>query len=157
MPNYTPYFDLAFEEAFTSVNSDTGGPFGAVVVKDNVIIGKGGNRVIGSNDPTAHAEIVAIRDACAYLGTFDLIGAEIFTTCEPCPMCLAAIYWANIARVHYCLTRYDAESIGFRDQHLYEELPLEPGNRSIPFIRHEHPKAKSLFEAWASKRDKTPY
>lgn len=157
MPNYTSYFDLAFEEAYTSVNSNTGGPFGAIVVKNNIIIGKGGNRVIGSNDPTAHAEIVAIRDACTHLGTFDLSGAEIFTTCEPCPMCLAAIYWANLSRVHYCLTRYDAESIGFRDQHLYEELPLEPAERAIPFIRHEHPKAKSLFEAWASKRDKTPY
>lgn len=151
------YFDLAFEQAFNSVRNNIGGPFGAVIVKDGAIIGKGGNRVISSHDPTAHAEIVAIRDACNTLETFDLTGADIYTTCEPCPMCLSAIYWANISRVFYCLTRHDAAGIGFRDSHLYEELPLDPADRKIPFLKTEHPSGKALFSEWMQKMDKVPY
>jgi tRNA(Arg) A34 adenosine deaminase TadA len=151
------YFDLAFEQAFNSVRNNIGGPFGAVIVKDGVIIGKGGNRVISSHDPTAHAEIVAIRDACTALKTFDLTGADIYSTCEPCPMCLSAIYWANINKVFYCLTRHDAADIGFRDNHLYEELPLDPSDRRIPFIKTAHPSGKLLFSEWMQKMDKVPY
>lgn len=151
------YFNLAFEEAFRSVRNNLGGPFGAVVVKDGKVIGKGGNKVSSANDPTAHAEIVAIREACQTIGNFDLSGAVLYTTCEPCPMCLSAIYWANIATVYYSATRLDADAIGFRDNHIYDELALEPGDRKIPFIEVKIEQAALLFREWAEKQDKTPY
>ncbi|MEI7895904.1 MAG: nucleoside deaminase [bacterium] len=151
------YFDTAFNEAFHSVRTNIGGPFGAVVVMDGKIIGKGGNQVSSENDPTAHAEIVAIREACRNIANFDLAGAVLYTTCEPCPMCLSAIYWANIQSVYYCSTRLDAESIGFKDNHIYEELNLLPEQRKINFRQVPHPLAVPLFREWAEKTDKTPY
>jgi guanine deaminase len=151
------FLDEAFTEAFASVRNNIGGPFGAVVVMDGRVIGRGGNRVISTNDPTAHAEIVAIRDACRNMGNFDLDGAVLYATCEPCPMCLAAIYWANIRMVYYSLTRTDAESIGFRDNHIYEELSLPPGDRQTGFIQLPHPLSDELFMEWREKTDKTPY
>lgn len=157
MPGREEFFDQAFNEAFYSLRNDIGGPFGAVIVKDGKIIGRGGNRVTSSLDPTAHAEVVAIRDACHNLATFDLSDAEIYSTCEPCPMCLSAIYWANISRVFYCLTRLDAENIGFRDKHIYNELPLDPSQRTIPFVQVNHPSGNDLFKEWLRKTDRVNY
>ena len=149
--------NIAFDEAFQSLRNNFGGPFGAVVVMKGKVIGKGGNQVNSTKDPTAHAEIVAIRDACKNTGTFDLSGAELFATCEPCPMCLSAIYWANINSVFYCLTQHDAASIGFKDNHIYNQLDLHPGQRSIPSRQMNHPKARELFREWSEKPDKTIY
>jgi tRNA(Arg) A34 adenosine deaminase TadA len=151
------YMNSAFDEAFHSLRNNIGGPFGAVVVMNGEVIGKGGNQVSSHNDPTAHAEIVAIRDACRNQGTFDLSGAVLYATCEPCPMCLSAIYWASIKAVYYCSTRLDAASIGFKDNHIYEELNLMPEQRSIDFLRVANPLAVKLFSEWTAKGDKIPY
>jgi tRNA(Arg) A34 adenosine deaminase TadA len=151
------YMNKAFSEAFNSIRNNIGGPFGAVIVVDGKIVGKGGNQVISLNDPTAHAEIVAIRDACQCLGTFDLSGAVLYATCEPCPMCFSAIYWANIDTVYFCLTRHDAASIGFRDNHIYEELDRPVDQRKLKFIRVENTHATSLFNEWQEKMDKVLY
>ncbi len=151
------YLDEAFKEAFQSVRSNNGGPFGAVIVMDGKVIGRGGNKVTSLHDPTAHAEIVAIRDACRLLKSFDLTGASLYSTCEPCPMCFAAIYWANIQSVYFCSTRHDANEIGFKDNHIYEELNLPQAQRRIPFEQVEHRKATELFTEWKHKSDKTPY
>ena len=151
------HLNEAFDEAFRSVRNNIGGPFGAVVVMDGKVIGKGGNRVSSTNDPTAHAEIVAIRAACKTLNSFDLYGSSLYTTCEPCPMCLSAIYWANISSVFYCSTRFDAAAIGFKDNHIYEELAIQPGERKIPFISVSLEQANQLFREWTEKSDKIPY
>lgn len=151
------YMDEAFREAYHSMRNGIGGPFGAVVVKDGRVVGKGGNRVLATNDPTAHAEVVAIREACSELGTFDLDGAVLYATCEPCPMCLSAIYWANVAEVIYCLSRHDAASIGFRDSHIYDEIGLDPAERKLTFRNEPHPEAETLFREWLTKDDKVPY
>jgi guanine deaminase len=151
------YLNEAFKEAFQSVRNNVGGPFGAVVVLNGMIIGKGGNRVSSLNDPTAHAEIVAIRDACKQIQNFDLSGAVLYATCEPCPMCLSAIYWANIKAVYFCSTRYEADAIGFKDNHIYEELNQLPEQRKINFRQVMHPKAIELFREWTDKTDKIPY
>ncbi|MEI7500083.1 MAG: nucleoside deaminase [Bacteroidota bacterium] len=157
MESIEAYLNEAFDEAFQSVRSNIGGPFGAVIVMDGKIIGKGGNRVSSQNDPTAHAEIVAIRDACQNIKNFDLTGSILYSTCEPCPMCLSAIYWANIKAVYYCSTRYDADAIGFKDSHIYEELTIQPENRKIKFIKISHTKAIELFREWTEKADKISY
>lgn len=151
------FMNEAFAEAFLSMRSNVGGPFGAVVVKDGKILGRGGNRVLDENDPTAHAEIVAIRDACKRQGTFDLDGAEIYATCEPCPMCFSAIYWAGIKKVYYTLDRHDAASIGFRDNHIYEEIARPAGERHLRYEQLNHPQAAELFSEWKEKFDKIPY
>lgn len=151
------YMDEAFAEAYLSVRKNIGGPFGAIVVKDGKVIGKGGNQVSSLNDPTAHAEIMAIRDACQHIKSFDLSGSRLYTTCEPCPMCLSAIYWANIEMVYYSSTRHDAASIGFKDNHIYEELNCEIEKRKIPFQHIHHTKADELFREWSEKIDKIPY
>jgi len=134
-----------------------GGPFGAVIVHGGVIIGEGWNRVLGTHDPTAHAEIVAIRDACARLGTFRLVGAEIYTSCEPCPMCLAAILWARLDRMYFANTRLDAAAIGFDDALFYDEVvrPLE--KRSLPAERLLADEARAVFAEWDRKPDKVQY
>jgi guanine deaminase len=157
MEEHKKYLDEAFAEAFNGVKSNLGGPFGAVVVLDGKVIGKGCNHVLGDNDPTAHAEIVAIREACKNIKNFDLTGAIIYSTCEPCPMCLSAIYWANIQVLYFCSTRHQAEEIGFKDNHIYNDLNREIGERSIPTSKLEHPMAKVLFSEWMEKVDKTPY
>jgi tRNA(Arg) A34 adenosine deaminase TadA len=151
------YLDEAFELAYQSIRENIGGPFGAVVVMDGKIIGKGGNQVILQKDPTAHAEIVAIREACRNIGNFDLSGAVLYATCEPCPMCLSALYWANIREVYYCSTRYQAEAIGFRDNHIYEEMALLPEERTLSFHQVPHPEAAGLFREWTEKQDKSVY
>ena len=136
---------------------NSGGPFGAVIVKDNKIIAEGYNQVISINDPTAHAEIVAIRKACEYLNTFQLSEAEIFCSCEPCPMCFAAIHWARIKKVYYSNTRKDAQKIGFDDNTIYEELTKNNNQRKIPSIQFLSMEGKTAFKTWEEKIDKTPY
>jgi tRNA(Arg) A34 adenosine deaminase TadA len=134
-----------------------GGPFGAVVVKGGKIVGRGCNEVTSSNDPTAHAEIVAIRDACRRLKTFDLEGCELYTSCEPCPMCLSAIYWARIPKIFYGNTRKDAAKIAFDDDFIYREVSLPIRKRKLvmkPLLRNEALKA---FAEWDKKTDKIPY
>ncbi len=140
-----------------AIENNEGGPFGCVIVKNDEIIGRGNNRVIAENDPTAHAEVVAIRDACKVLGTFQLDGCEIYTSCEPCPMCLGAIYWARPKIVYYANTRDDAASIGFDDSMIYDEIGVEHGARKIPLVNLCRKDAFLVFESWANKNDKTPY
>jgi tRNA(Arg) A34 adenosine deaminase TadA len=134
-----------------------GGPFGAVIVKNGAVIAEGWNRVTSTNDPTAHAEVTAIRRACETLGTFSLQGCEIYTSCEPCPMCLAAIYWARIERIFYANSREDAASIGFDDEHIYGEVSKPIGDRVIPTVRLPLPEAHAVFAEWRAKPDKVTY
>lgn len=134
-----------------------GGPFGAVIVKDGKLIAEGWNKVTSCADPTAHAEITAIREACKVLGTFELRGCEIYTSCEPCPMCLSAIYWARIDKIHYANQREDAAAIQFDDQFLYEEITKDISDRSIPMVQSHREKALEVFKEWDQKTDKTRY
>lgn len=134
-----------------------GGPFGAVIVKDGEIIATGVNRVTASCDPTAHAEVSAIREAARKLGTFNLSGCEIYTSCEPCPMCLGAIYWARLDKMYYANTKTDAKNIGFDDSFIYDELELKPTDRKLPSETLLHNEAIKAFETWASKDDKIEY
>ena len=144
--------------ALSSRNVDNGGgPFGAVIVKDGEIIASGANSVTADNDPTAHAEVNAIRAAAKRLGTFDLSGCDIYTSCEPCPMCLSAIYWARIGRIYYGNTQYDAKAINFDDSFIYDELSLKPEQRSIPAERILGDEALIAFDKWRDKEDKTEY
>lgn len=140
-----------------NMDANKGGPFGAVIVKDGAIIGRGANSVTSANDPTAHAEIVAIRDACNHIGDFNLKGCTIYTSCEPCPMCLAAIYWARIGRIFYANTQHDAARINFDDAFLYEQIALNMEHRSIPAVPLLREEALPVFAAWREKEDKTPY
>ena len=151
------YLTQAFNEAFRGIQENLGGPFGAVVVKNGEIIGRGCNRVIFENDPTAHAEVTAIRDACKTLGSYDLSGAVIYSTCEPCPMCLSAIYWSKIEVVYFSLTRFDAEDIGFSDRRIYEEFDKKPEERSLKMQMVDHPVAKNLFKEWMENPNKILY
>jgi tRNA(Arg) A34 adenosine deaminase TadA len=134
-----------------------GGPFGAVIVKDGVIIGRGSNHVTVNNDPTAHAEVMAIRDAAANLGNFDLNGCEIYTSCEPCPMCLGAIYWARLSHIYYGNNKNDAARIGFDDQFIYDELAIPASQRKIPLTPLMVHKSAIAFKMWEDKSDKTAY
>ena len=135
----------------------SGGPFGAVVARDGAIVSEGWNQVTSSNDPTAHAEMVAVRLACQALGRFDLRGCEIYTSCEPCPMCLGAIHWARLDRVYFGNDRTDAAAIGFDDEMLYRELGLPLGDRATPMHRLSADHARGAFDAWAAKPDKVQY
>ena len=134
-----------------------GGPFGAVIVKDGEIIAAQANSVTIDNDPTAHAEVNAIREACQSLRTFDLDGCVIYTSCEPCPMCLGALYWAGIDKIYYANTRQDASDAGFADDHIYEELSKPISKRDIPHIQLLHDEAQAGFRAWAEKDDRMEY
>lgn len=134
-----------------------GGPFGAVIVKDGKIIAGSSNSVTIDNDPTAHAEVNAIREACRKLGTFDLIGCRIYTSCEPCPMCLGAIYWAHIERIYYGNTRKDARDIDFADDFIYEELDKSLDERTVPIIPMMRDEALETFRLWREKTDKIEY
>ena len=153
---------IADEMSKQNLLTNAGGPFGAVVVKDNVIIGVGNNHVLKNNDPTAHAEVMAIRDACKNLNTFDLTGCELYTSCYPCPMCLSAIIWANIKTIYYGNTKEDAADIGFRDDMIYDyikslddkELCNNAILKAIPMDREDTIKA---FESFKNKVDKTMY
>lgn len=148
---------LAIEESKLGMLAGDGGPFGCVIVKGDEVVGRGHNKVLCTNDPTAHAEVVAIRDACASLGTFQLIDCEVYCSCEPCPMCFGAIYWARPARVFYANTKTDAAAIGFDDQFIYDELGLPHADRKIPLVAIEMKDALSIFNAWRDLSDKTLY
>lgn len=147
----------AVELSQHSLNSNSGGPFGCVVVKDGKIVGRGNNQVTANNDPTAHAEVVAIREACKNLNSFQLTDCEIYTSCEPCPMCLGAIYWARPKKVYYANSRKDAANIGFDDSLIYDEIKAPIENRIIPLIHFPTDEALTVFKNWAKKLDKTEY
>lgn len=143
--------------AETGMNADSGGPFGAVVVKNDEIIAEGFNRVVSTNDPTAHAEVIAIREACLKLNSFQLEDCTIYTSCEPCPMCLGAIYWARPKRVFFACTRVDAAEIDFDDQFIYDELEKKIDERKITFIKIMREEALPVFQKWDEKHNKTKY
>lgn len=134
-----------------------GGPFGAVIVKGDEVVATGANRVTPDNDPTAHAEISAIRAACKKLGTFDLSGCVIYTSCEPCPMCLGAIYWAHLDKIYYGANQHDAAAVNFDDSFIYKELELAPEKRHKPVENILHDEAQAPFDAWRAKSDKVEY
>ncbi len=155
--NLSGFMQEAIRLSEQGMNQNEGGPFGCVIVKDDVIVGRGYNKVTSTNDPTAHAEVTAIRDACRHLNTFQLIGCELYTSCEPCPMCLAAIYWAKISKVHYACTRHDAAEIGFDDEFLYEEMTKDMSQRMIPIEQLMREDAFEVFKSWMVKQDKIDY
>jgi guanine deaminase len=134
-----------------------GGPFGCVIVKDGQVIARGANQVTVLNDPTAHAEVVTIRAACLKLGTFELRGCEVYTSCEPCPMCLAACYWARVDRIHFAATRAQAAQAGFSDDEIYEEIPRPLAQRTLPIGQVLAAESEGPFDAWRAKSDKVPY
>ena len=147
----------AIQHALSNVSENYGGPFGAVVVKDGEIIGRGSNCVTQTNDPTAHAEIVAIREATKKIGSFSLEGCEIYASCEPCPMCLGAIYWSRIDKLYYAATKEDAAKAGFDDSVIYKEIDLPKDKRSIPSIQLMREDAVKVFDDWNKSSNKTPY
>jgi len=151
------FMKRAIKLAQEGMNSNAGGPFGAVVVKDGKIIAEGFNRVTSTNDPTAHAEVVAIRKACDTLGAFQLDDCTVYTSCEPCPMCLGAIYWARPKAVFYACDKVDAAKIDFDDQFIYEELDKEMGDRTIKFTQILQDEAREVFNEWDAKTNKTEY
>lgn len=140
-----------------AVANNEGGPFGCVIVKDDQIIGRGYNQVLATNDPTSHAEVVAIRDACSNLHSFQLDGCEVYTSCEPCPMCLGALYWARPRVVYFANTKEDATAGGFDDSFIYDEIEKELSERSIPFRALRIDSAANAFRLWQQKDDKTLY
>ena len=147
----------AIKLADDGMRGGRGGPFGCVVVRRGEIVGRGNNRVTSTNDPTAHAEVTAIRAACTALKTFQLTDCELYTSCEPCPMCLSAIYWARIPTVFYGNTRTDAAAIGFDDDFIYQQVPLPPEKRAIRMEPLLHTEALTTFQSWAAKTDKVRY
>ncbi|SER03765.1 tRNA(Arg) A34 adenosine deaminase TadA [Faunimonas pinastri] len=147
----------AIELSAEHMRGGSGGPFGAVVVRDGEIIAEGWNCVTSANDPTAHAEVTAIRRACEATQSFSLEGSEIYTSCEPCPMCLSAIYWARIDRIYFANSRADAAAIGFDDSLIYDEIPKALDKRLVPIIKLDLPEAEAVFSEWQSKPDKIRY
>ncbi len=147
----------AIEMSKKCLATGKGGPFGAVIVKDGIIVGRGSNMVTTNNDPTAHAEVVAIRDACKNLNTFQLDGCEIYTSCEPCPMCLGAIYWARPKKMYYAANKYDATDAGFDDSFIYKELELPYNERKIPAEQYDQQEAVKVFDAWKNLSNKVDY
>src|SRR6202451_701053 len=152
-----PFMARAIQLSIDNVQSGRGGPFGAVVVRDGAIIGEAANQVTATNDPTAHAEVLAIRGACQKLATFDLEGCEIYTSCEPCPMCLGAIYWARLARVYFANADADASKIGFDDSLIYRELAQQHSQRQLLMIQIMRNEALVAFREWEDKPDKITY
>jgi len=155
--NDATFMDQAIHEAIKGMLSNDGGPFGCVIVKNGEIVGTGNNKVTSTNDPTAHAEIMAIREACKNLNSFQLDDCILYTSCEPCPMCFGAIYWARPQKVFYGCNKTDAAAIGFDDEFIYKELDLEFSKRSIPFEQINRKNAIKAFEAWKEKDDKIEY
>ncbi len=143
--------------ALQKMRANEGGPFGAVIVRDGEVIAEGWNQVTSANDPTGHAEVTAIRNACAKLGTYSLAGCDIYTNCEPCPMCLGAIYWAHIRRIYYSNTRSDAARIGFDDDFIYREIGMPLEQRTIAAIRMASATSELAFSEWARSPDKQRY
>ena len=156
MEDKQKFMAKAIELSINSANT-IGGPFGSVIVKNNKIIAEGSNKVTSSNDPTAHGEIVVIREACKKLNTFDLSGCEIYTSCEPCPMCLSAIYWSRLDKIYYANTREDAKKIDFDDSFIYLEIPKKIGDRKIKMTQMLRDDALKAFEIWSKKTDKIKY
>jgi guanine deaminase len=157
MNRETQFMLEAIRLSGNAIAGSEGGPFGCVIVKGEEVIGRGWNKVTSTNDPTAHAEVVAIREACTFLGTFQLNDCEVFTSCEPCPMCMGAIYWARPKKVYYANTREDAAAIGFDDSFIYKELAVPIEKRCIEMIRLASPEASLVFEAWKARPDKLQY
>jgi len=155
--DHTEFIKAAIQLSREGSQSNKGGPFGCIVVKDGKIVGKGSNQVTSSNDPTAHAEVVAIRDACKNLNSFQLDGCEIYTSCEPCPMCLGAIYWARPSKVYYANTRNQAADAGFDDAFIYDEINVEPSARKIEMVHTPDAEALQIFKDWIAKTDKIDY
>ena len=150
------FMKKAIELSVKSINNG-GGPFGCIIVKDNTIISEGSNKVTSTNDPTAHGEIVAIREACKKINNFSLSGCELYSTCEPCPMCLSAIYWARIDKIYYANTREDAQKIDFDDSFIYSEFQKNINQRTIPMFQMMRNEALKAFELWDKKKDKIKY
>ena len=148
--------DEVIDLSIDNVNNG-GGPFSAAIVKDGKIIATGANRVTATHDPTAHAEVTAIRNACKVLDTYDLSDCVIYSSCEPCPMCLGAIYWARIPELFYCNTQLDAKNIDFDDSFIYDELAKSPEDRELKMVRVDNSEAIKAFQLWEKKEDKTPY
>jgi len=151
------FMEMAIKMAENNIKEQKGGPFGALVVKDGVVVGRGSNHVTSDNDPTAHAEVVAIRDACKNLNTFNLEGCEIYASCEPCPMCLGAIYWARLGKLYYAGTKDDAANANFDDSFIYKEFELPKEERSIPSSQLMRNKAVQVFEKWNENEEKIEY
>jgi tRNA(Arg) A34 adenosine deaminase TadA len=155
--DHKAFLKMAVDEAFNGMRAREGGPFGAIITSDGKIIGRGHNTVLASKDPTAHAEVNAIRNACKHLNCYHLSGAVIYSNFEPCPMCLAAIYWAGIRSLFFCNDRSDAERIGFMDKHLYEELSLGQDKREIHTSQQSLPEMEKLIEEWMGLEGKKIY
>jgi guanine deaminase len=151
------FMQEAIQLSHDGMTKNEGGPFGCIVVKGDEIIGRGNNKVSSTNDPTAHAEVTAIRDACKNLSTFQLTDCEIYTSCEPCPMCLGAIYWARPKIVYYANNRQDAADIGFDDSMIYDEMAVSIDERKIPILPIGRAAAQEVFKAWKDKPDKSVY
>ena len=147
----------AIKLAREGMEKNEGGPFGCIIVKGDTIIGRGNNRVTSTNDPTAHAEIIAIREACKNRGSFQLEGCEVYTSCEPCPMCLGAIYWARPSLVYFASTREDAAITGFDDSLIYQEIKAELKDRKIPLININRVEANTIFKEWSDKQNRIDY
>lgn len=157
MSTHSEFLQRAIDLASDNVKSGEGGPYGALLVKDNRIIAASGNKVTSSLDPTAHAEIMTIRLACRALNDFQLTGCVLYTSCEPCPMCLGAIYWARLDKVYYACSREDASSAGFDDGFIYDEISLAPEKRNIPMFNLKQNNDLEPFELWNAKTDKVLY
>jgi tRNA(Arg) A34 adenosine deaminase TadA len=155
--SHEKFMQRALDIALERMRANKGGPFGAVIVRDGEIVAEGWNEVTSTNDPTAHAEVVAIRRACAKLGTFNLSDCDIYASCEPCPMCLGAIYWGRFRTLYFANTRFEAAEIGFDDEFIYKEVPLAPEARSIPGIHVKTAQSHVPFAEWAAKPDKIKY
>jgi guanine deaminase len=157
MDNHEKFMRMAIDLSEYNVKEGQGGPFGAVIVKDGMVVARSANKVVTTNDPTAHAEVSAIRLACQELGTYNLEGCEIYTSCEPCPMCLGAIYWARIDKIYYANTKADAASIGFDDHFIYQELEQPMEKRRLPVVQLMRDEAMSAFKLWSESETKTDY
>lgn len=155
--DHAAFMREAIAAARQASEGEGGGPFGAVVVREGIIIGRGRNQVTLTRDPTAHAEVQAIREACALVGDHRLSGCSIYSSCEPCPMCLGAIYWARLDSLYYAATRDDAAAIGFDDRRLYDELPLPPADRSLPITQLLRDEALTAFSVWTTVDDHVMY
>jgi len=151
------WIDRVIELAIENVRSGQGGPFASVVVRDGAVLAEGANSVTATNDPCAHAEIVAIRRACQKLGSFELRGCEIYSSCEPCPMCLGAIYWARLARIYFAASKEDASKAGFDDSFIYQEFRRRRDQRKIPMVRVMNHKSLDAFRTWDEQPNKVPY
>jgi guanine deaminase len=151
------FMQMAIDLSEYNVKQAQGGPFGAVIVKDGMVVARSANKVVTQNDPTAHAEVSVIRLACKELGTYDLEGCEIYTSCEPCPMCLGAIYWARISKIYYANTKKDAADIGFDDHFIYDELVQPMEKRKLPFVQLMRDEAFAVFKQWEISESRTDY